>query len=560
MFTNINNALRNQISSAVAIVTLEITGVPVEDLTRQFPWPKPEFIAKPSTRSSTTTFDVSIFESGDANFLFPLSLYLWRVQQLEAAIFRNNNSILGIKVMDVYFDSSKEDATFTPYECTIVTMLSEDDDHDEVHFQGCGYNSIGVEFIKNDFSTCSPWDINIFCPDVALPLPSCLTKTQKETMFSILDTIEKDTYASKTFSAPVDTRIYVDYLLMIENPIHISNIRERLQLRYYTNVYSLRSDVKLIVENCNKYNKPDTSVSMEAESMYEIFVSLFEEKLGDLDLTPGVRDSLLDSTDDNYNDNNKNDKDESNSYSKRNMETIVSTSATIKRNTTKRKKQNNSFVAIPSSSSSSLHQQNITKNKRQRRDDAQLSKGSELVVSNKNYTYNTNNVMGTATTNKVLIKTNESKKNDTKKGVANSTSAPILTFSKNNNPNRCHEQQQQQQQQLNLKLPQHLTLPPSPSVLSNATNSMQFRFDQSCKCDVCDQSDGYNEIMNMQKCHACGIYVHEACYGIKYRDFLPQEANCMKYKDWKCFACSCKICIREVFFFTPSIDHYIGLI
>jgi hypothetical protein len=283
---------RNQILSAVAIVTLEITGIPVENPNRQFPWPKPEFIAKPSTRSSTTTFDVSIFESGDADFLFPLSLYLWRVQQLEAAIFRNNNNILGIKVMDIYFDPSKEDATFTPYECTIVTMLSEDDDHDEVHFQGCGYNSIGVQFEENDFSTCSPWDLNISCPDAALPLPSCLTKTQKETMFSILDTIEKDAYVSETFSAPVDTRIYVDYLLMIENPIHISKIRERLQLHYYTNVFSLRSDVKLIVENCNKYNKPDTSVSIEAENMYDSFLSLFEEALRDLDPTPGARDAI----------------------------------------------------------------------------------------------------------------------------------------------------------------------------------------------------------------------------------------------------------------------------
>ena len=101
--------LSNPINSIVAILTLELTGIPVHDPDRKFPWQKPEFIPKTSTRSSVSVFDVSIFESGDADFVVPLNLYLWRVQQLEKAA-KKNKSLNGIMVTDFYYNSDGEDA------------------------------------------------------------------------------------------------------------------------------------------------------------------------------------------------------------------------------------------------------------------------------------------------------------------------------------------------------------------------------------------------------------------------------------------------------------------
>jgi hypothetical protein len=55
----------------VATLTLELTGIPVDDVGRDFSWPRPEFISKLSTSSSV--FDVSILEHDCVDFTIPLS-------------------------------------------------------------------------------------------------------------------------------------------------------------------------------------------------------------------------------------------------------------------------------------------------------------------------------------------------------------------------------------------------------------------------------------------------------------------------------------------------------
>jgi hypothetical protein len=54
------------------------------------------------------------------------------------------------------------------------------------------------------------------------------------------------------------------------------------------------------------------------------------------------------------------------------------------------------------------------------------------------------------------------------------------------------------------------------------------------KCEICGEKDGYLGCMNMQQCSACGISVHEQCYG------LENEHHGRKYLDWKCHACASK--------------------
>jgi len=74
----------NRRMSVVAILTLEITGIPVFPTDRDFPWPEPKFVDRVDT-SGVITFDVSTFISKKVDFIVPEQLYLWRLRTLEDA-------------------------------------------------------------------------------------------------------------------------------------------------------------------------------------------------------------------------------------------------------------------------------------------------------------------------------------------------------------------------------------------------------------------------------------------------------------------------------------------
>ena len=278
---------RKPIDSVVAILTLEITGIPVDDPHRDFPWPKPEFIPKHSTRSNAQVFDVSVFASSESDFIFPLSLYLWRIKQIEEATSKHNKDLRGIAVADFYFDPDGVDAMFTKYDCKVVGTQKDRDRH----FQESGFQSLIVEYPNGERSLASPWEISVANPSERCPLPSCLTRPQVDVLTRILDSLEEDLYIYNTFAVPVDTRRFVDYLSMIEVPMDISVIRKRLKEDYYTNVSSVKADMKLICDNCKKYNTSDCELSDEAEKMCTIFMKQCDEKLQESGhiLSTGVR-------------------------------------------------------------------------------------------------------------------------------------------------------------------------------------------------------------------------------------------------------------------------------
>jgi hypothetical protein len=60
---------------------------------------------------------------------------------------------------------------------------------------------------------------------------------------------------------------------------------------YYTNIKSVKADMKLLRDNCMKYNTIDSDVSIEADNLFKAFVDLFEEKLQDLYTMTGTKDS-----------------------------------------------------------------------------------------------------------------------------------------------------------------------------------------------------------------------------------------------------------------------------
>ena len=73
-----------------------------------------------------------------------------------------------------------------------------------------------------------------------------------------------------------DTRLYSDYLCMIEVPMYLQIIRQRLQNNYYTNKNSVVSDMELIKENCYKYNEDDNEFYALACEMHIKFKELVD--------------------------------------------------------------------------------------------------------------------------------------------------------------------------------------------------------------------------------------------------------------------------------------------
>lgn len=276
---------RNQITSVIAIITLELLRVPCHHQSQGH-----DFVPRPSTRSIRSTFEVSLFENGESDFVLPLELFKWRTHSLERAI-EERGTCSGIGLTDFFVNTEAEDSRFDPYSCELSTTIP--DDERELHFQSSGYNALQLAYEGSSNSTANTWDVTVSGTEDQCPLPPCLTDEQTSALTDILNSLESDEYVKSTFSAPVDTRRFTDYELMVEVPIDLSFIKRRLQHKYYTNVYSVLADMKLLRDNCLKYNKEGSEITNEANKMFENFEKAFEEKLGIIGYEAGKRDRSM---------------------------------------------------------------------------------------------------------------------------------------------------------------------------------------------------------------------------------------------------------------------------
>jgi hypothetical protein len=85
-----------------------------------------------------------------------------------------------------------------------------------------------------------------------------------------------DPNVTQWFDLMVDTRSYSDYLLMVEAPMFLGRIQQRLQNNYYTNKNSVVADMELIKENCYKYNEDNNEFYDLACQMFEKFRLLID--------------------------------------------------------------------------------------------------------------------------------------------------------------------------------------------------------------------------------------------------------------------------------------------
>ena len=265
------------LTSIVAFLKLEVTGIPQLSSDGTFPWPEPEFISR-QTRSSSITFEVSVFENGQVDFIVPEHLYAWKIESLQEAISSRRNAH-GLQYT-CYFQPSVEDeggdvedAEYIPWGSEISDMVFSRRER-EMHFKNSGYNAIAIVWENGDHAQVSAWEGLLTEKIRDVPLPPCLDDDEKSELVGILDKIEEDPLVEQWFSHPVDTSLFIDYLRLVEVPMDLSIIRTRLENDYYTNVLSFEADVKLIRENCNKYNERNADITQAAYDLYDNVVEM----------------------------------------------------------------------------------------------------------------------------------------------------------------------------------------------------------------------------------------------------------------------------------------------
>ncbi len=74
------------------------------------------------------------------------------------------------------------------------------------------------------------------------------------------------------FNYPVDLDAYPDYAVLIEYPIDLNTIRERLENRYYRRINSIQWDVRKIETNANKYNERNSDIVRKAALLCELLL------------------------------------------------------------------------------------------------------------------------------------------------------------------------------------------------------------------------------------------------------------------------------------------------
>ena len=298
------------LKDVAVILTLEITGVPYNCDNRIFPWPAPVFTAPIAsrTRSHDSTFEVTMFDSGQTDFVIPELLYICRIKGLEKAIEQNGGNVSGLAItinfppgkmtfcliwlgaslglnslvfIDFLLLDSRdrgygsEDPSYISYQANLVSYV--DSGEDEYHFQGSGYNALNVTWDdpvadEETIPVCA-WDAQV--TGLAAPkVPEMSTEVKNAVNAALKQVMNSDPQVKEWYECMPDCRIYSDYLLMVEVPMYLQHIRRRMQNNYYTNKSSVVADMELIKENCYKYNEDNNEFYDLACEMHNKFEEL----------------------------------------------------------------------------------------------------------------------------------------------------------------------------------------------------------------------------------------------------------------------------------------------
>ena len=268
------NVNRNACNSVVAILTLEVIGIPVLSQERVFHWPSPSFI----TPTRNHVFEVSMFESGQEEFLFPYDRFVYRIQCLEEAITLNGGAADGIELSTYYGDEENNvnDNDLVAYRGKLADYEQYDRELNDPNLNNSGFSALQVTWDDisqaNDANDMSPWEVVVERPKSKKYSLSrtCLSDDESKQVREALKKLKRRPVVRELFLKEVDRR-YSDYPLRVEVPMHLSLIQRRLDNNYYTSRWSVVADVRLIRDNCIKYNGEVGELSDAAREMYQEF-------------------------------------------------------------------------------------------------------------------------------------------------------------------------------------------------------------------------------------------------------------------------------------------------
>jgi hypothetical protein len=177
--------------------------------------------------------------------------------------------------IEVYYkdESRRDDPEWTPFPGRIVAVTESDDDG-ERRIEGSGYRSISIVWNTGERDIVSPWELSL-CDDSSLsPDRPALTEVEKKKARDAIGAV-KEMEMGPAFADPVNEHQFSDYQSRVEVPMCLNFMLERLESNYYCSLYSVVADVKVIKENCIKYNGEVHDLSDAAREV----LSQFEEML-----------------------------------------------------------------------------------------------------------------------------------------------------------------------------------------------------------------------------------------------------------------------------------------
>jgi WD40 repeat protein len=245
--------------SIVAILTLEVTGIPELSADRRFPWPKPSFVEP----ANPYVFELSLFENSNCDYLIPEVLYTSRLKALEANLLARNGDPRGLQV-DMFFENngSREDPSMEVWLATIDS-IEDDDDRNDIHLRGSGYGAVQVS--GDDYSdTANPWELNTDGMDLTRPT---MSQDDKKSVLDALTKICRNDLVAEQLTRPVNSQQYYDYDTMVEVPMDIMFIKRRVNSNYYNSKLAVVADLRLVRDNCIKYNTAENDISEVAIQM-----------------------------------------------------------------------------------------------------------------------------------------------------------------------------------------------------------------------------------------------------------------------------------------------------
>jgi hypothetical protein len=225
------------------------------------------------TSFSPLTLKLSMFENDQTDFVIPMGLYTARLESLERALSSGESDSPEI---EAYYaeDGSPNDSELTHYKGVVKDHSRNSDDLSGPNLCSSGYRSLVVEWEDGTSDEVSPWEVNV-CASTESSQPNrpSLTDEEKKSVLKALAAL-KDLPDVEAFMTRVDERRYSDYASRIEIPMDLTFITNRLEADYYATRFDVVADVKLIRENCAKYNGVNDDLTISASNMLKKFEEL----------------------------------------------------------------------------------------------------------------------------------------------------------------------------------------------------------------------------------------------------------------------------------------------